>query len=118
MFPEVPEKRSMNHLEIWAHLRILNQSPSQSANLRPLAAFIWRNLPCILAIYSSHPTPSPTLLMHSLAQAAVDIHHAALSSLPQALRLPPRASVPSFPGVPPRFTSIYINLHDRLTAPC
>jgi hypothetical protein len=40
-------------------------------------------------IYSSHPTPSPTLLMHSLAQAAVDIHHAALSLLPRPLRLRP-----------------------------
>jgi hypothetical protein len=29
---------------------------------RPLAAFISRSLPCLLVIYSSHPTPSPTLL--------------------------------------------------------
>jgi hypothetical protein len=77
-------RRIINPGEMAAETK--NQS---SADRRPLAAFIWRNLPCILAIYSSHPTPSPTLLMHSLAQPAVDIHHAALSSLPQALRLRP-----------------------------
>ena len=41
-------------------------------------------------IYSSHPTFSPTLLMHLWSQATVDIHYAALSPLSRSLR--PRPS--------------------------
>jgi hypothetical protein len=67
----------------------VKRAPKLSPDLQPLAAFIWRNLPCLWVIYSSHPTPSPTLLMHSLVQAAVDIHHAALPLLPRPLRLRP-----------------------------
>jgi hypothetical protein len=56
-------------------------------------------------IYSSRPAPSPTLLMQFQLQPDVDIHYAALSLHPRPLRLPPRASLPSLPGVPLGITS-------------
>jgi hypothetical protein len=66
---------------------------------RPLAAFISREfaVPLVYIFVSSH------VLAHvanaAPSQATVEIHHAALSSLPQPLRLPPRVSIASFPRV-------------------
>jgi hypothetical protein len=48
----------------------------------------------------AHPTSSPTLLMQLRSQATVEIHHAALSSLPSRSDCAPRVSIASFPGLP------------------
>jgi len=78
----------------------------------PTARRFYFTEPAVLlgAIYSSRPTSSPTLLMHLLSQATVDIHHAALSLLPRLLRLrAPLASIPSFPRGTTGFTSTSTN---------
>jgi len=73
-------------------------------------------LPCLWVIYSSHPTPSPLLQMHPLAQPALDIHHAALSSLPPTTPLGP-----AFLASPGGATAFHLVLHYPqrwLTTPC
>jgi hypothetical protein len=69
-----------------------NQIQSSAAS-RPLAACIWRNLPCVLGIHSSNVRP--------LLISTTPLCLPCLSSS----NCGPRASIPSFPRVLPRFTS-------------
>jgi hypothetical protein len=79
-----------------------------SAGHQPLAAFISQSLLCLLSIYSSHPTSSPSLLMHLWSQVTVDICHATLPPLPRPLQLRPRVSIPKFP----RYHQFHVNLDE------
>jgi hypothetical protein len=65
--------------------------------------FYFTELVVPLVYNSSHPTSSSTLVMQLRSQATVEIHYAALSSLPRPLPPPPRVSIASFPGGCHRF---------------
>ena len=86
--------------------RILNPSEKAAENQSQSSAdrltarrfyFAELAVPLVYIFVSSHVLANVANAAPS--QATVEIHHAALSSLPQPLRLPPRVSIASFPGV-------------------